>query len=666
LGIIPPEFTILGIPVQSSNATATFDFPTGVASSAKVLASGLGAGSHTFPDTEGLGIFMTTVFNLICPPFMIAAGAAQNLDPFIKLGIIPLVQTSIEEFFTLLDDLNGDVGYQDLLNLFVRGVARSGAGIMLKIVGILAENIFAAVLEDAVPIAGQIIQAIGAAGAGLEFLETAFEVAHSPWTYEYDLQLTHDLSLTIKPNPQQDNTTPKAATQALVTALFDSGGTPRTTTIALPQPLPELAVTFSDVPLGGQVNVSASFYQVPADPSQDHVLLGKATTGLVSNAVDMLDSVTIAELQFPLGPNTVYVHKQKSTLNAQGTHLWTVAAAPVTKQSDISCEGVGNLCEFRGITVRQGTGQTPGYVGYAWRGDSASVSECGCTVNCQGQLDQLANLNTGATAQTGYAFLPCGLPRGVQVAYSLLSNGTANFYLDSTSNIIRQVQLDPTPVFDDPTQQRAWGKLNFDSDALLLHPTGQLISISNAAHKFESLRPPAAPMSDTDAAVSLLAQLHSSQGSRPGLLDAPSAAAISPEGVILVLEQGNNRLQAFDTGGNPVQFFSQQPAPYFLTLDATSDPNTQYLDLAVEFTGFLYVLSYNQTTNEYRMDLYHPGQSGTQPIATTPNVNAARLTVDFWRNVYTLNYEVLRLPNGMVPSITEPSVSLWTPTGASS
>jgi hypothetical protein len=115
-----------------------------------------------------------------------------------------------------------------------------------------------------------------------------------------------------------------------------------------------------------------------------------------------------------------------------------------------------------------------------------------------------------------------------------------------------------------------------------------------------------------------------------------------------------------------VQFFSKQTAPYFLNLDATSDPDTQYLDLAVEFTGFLYILSYNQTTNEYRMDLYHPGQSGTQPIVTTPNVNAARLTVDFWRNVYTLNYEVLRLPNGMVPSITEPSVSLWTPTGASS
>ena len=53
--------------------------------------------------------------------------------------------------------------------------------------------------------------------------------------------------------------------------------------------------------------------------------------------------------------------------------------------------------------------------------------------------------------------------------------------------------------------------------------------------------------------------------------------------------------------------------------------------------------------------------SGNQPIATTLDVNAARLTVDFWRNVYTLNYEVLRLPNGNAAGLTEPSVSLWTP-----
>ena len=73
------------------------------------------------------------------------------------------------------------------------------------------------------------------------------------------------------------------------------------------------------------------------------------------------------------------------------------------------------------------------------------------------------------------------------------------------------------------------------------------------------------------------------------------------------------------------------------------------------------MLSFNQSNFQYRLDLYHPEQTGNQPIATTFDVNAARLTVDFWRNVYTLNYEVLRLPNGNAAGLTEPSVSLWTP-----
>ena len=150
-------------------------------------------------------------------------------------------------------------------------------------------------------------------------------------------------------------------------------------------------------------------------------------------------------------------------------------------------------------------------------------------------------------------------------------------------------------------------------------------------------------------------------GSRPGKMMSPVAAAVSPEGVVLVLEDagGNNRIQAFDVAGNPVPYFSMQAPPYFLQLDET--PDVQYLDLAVEFTGYLYVLSRDGSGN-HRLDIYHPGQSGTHPICSTSGVTAANLTVDFWRGVYTLNYEVLVLPGGVMPAFTEPSVSLWEPT----
>lgn len=75
------------------------------------------------------------------------------------------------------------------------------------------------------------------------------------------------------------------------------------------------------------------------------------------------------------------------------------------------------------------------------------------------------------------------------------------------------------------------------------------------------------------------------------------------------------------------------------TLAAIMPNRATRLDLAVEFTGYLYILSYNSGTDRYRLDIYDPGQTGTAPLATTQNINAAKLTVDFWRNVYTLNYE---------------------------
>ncbi len=286
-----------------------------------------------------------------------------------------------------------------------------------------------------------------------------------------------------------------------------------------------------------------------------------------------------------------------------------------------------------------------------------------------------ANLNTdsgnnGTNAQQGYVVGGCGIiVPGVRVAYSLLSQGGANFYLDTTISatpMIRQVVLEPTPSIASPGSGQAWGVLNFPSDSLLLHSAGYLVSINGRDHKIETHRIPKASMADADAQVQLLARVKCGKGSRPGLLDLPVAAAISPDGVILILEAGNNRIQALDLGANPVRHFNKLSgpgtSPYSLTLAATdAAQGWQYLDLAVEFTGYLYVLSFNQNSFVYRLDLYHPDQADSSPIATTMNINAARLTVDFWRNVYTLNYEVLQLPNGNAAGLTEPSVSLWTP-----
>ena len=203
--------------------------------------------------------------------------------------------------------------------------------------------------------------------------------------------------------------------------------------------------------------------------------------------------------------------KQTTTLDAIGNHKWTAGAASTANLGNTTCGAAGTLCGFGGISVRQGTGSARGYVGYAWRGQDSDPNR---VPNCAaGQLDQLANLNTdsgnnGANAQQGYVVGGCGIiVPGVRVAYSLLSHGAANFYLDTTNAaapMIRQVVLEPTPSIASPgsgSASQAWGALNFPSDSLLLHPAGHLVSINSRDHKIETHRIPKASKADADAMV---------------------------------------------------------------------------------------------------------------------------------------------------------------------
>jgi hypothetical protein len=67
--------------------------------------------------------------------------------------------------------------------------------------------------------------------------------------------------------------------------------------------------------------------------------------------------------------------------------------------------------------------------------------------------------------------------------------------------------------------------------------------------------PPAA-VADMGAPLS---QVRSGVGTREGLLDSPIHAALTAQGTILVLEADNNRIQAFDIGGNPVRTLPTGP-----------------------------------------------------------------------------------------------------------
>ena len=88
-----------------------------------------------------------------------------------------------------------------------------------------------------------------------------------------------------------------------------------------------------------------------------------------------------------------------------------------------------------------------------------------------------------------------------------------------------------------------------------------------------------------------------------------------------------------------------------------SGGDVHYLAMATEFRGYIYVLSYTgagSSPDDYQLDIYQP--SGPW-LCRTQGVNAANLTIDMWRNMYTLDYASFQGPGGR----TEPSISTWIP-----
>ena len=674
VGAIPPVSTVLGIPIEAEFALGSLEFTVALpqqASAIRVLAGGLGGGSVRYPQTLAVGASMTSIFNYGFTALFAWAGAAPALDEFAK-DVAGKIGDVVAQLAPLVSDLFGEDG-----NFTVQFWIDQGAQLAETIVGKIVTGALGALVGEAVlyfvagnalkaaPIVDGIMAAVSAfIGAG-EIIQSSVEIALSPWTYVNDLAYSIDLGVKLVP---VDGTFPASANHCRVTAMFDDG-TPHvldfgyTPGIALPP------IVFRGVPFGGNVNVSVAFRQSAIRAGESDILLGKGSSGLQPNDGTPV-TIPVEQVEFPIGPATTYRHRVKTMVDDANRHVWVASPAPTTTAS-ADCGDPGTICGLRSITVRQQTAKDLGYLGYAWQSRNADPSRApSCTGGGSGQLDQLAVLATGTDPQSGYVLSGCGFDDvGVRVAYSLLSEGGSNFYLDTedaNAPLLRQVALGASPSIGGPASQQAWGALNFASDALLLHPSGQAVSINGAYHKIETVRLPRAAVTDTVAKKSLRAEVKSGKGSRPGLIDTPIAAAITSDGTVLVLEAGNNRIQALNLGANPVPYFKKQPTAYFLSLDAATSPNDgwTHLDIAVEFTGFIYVLSTNATTGAYRMNIYHPAQGGPAPIAIASTMNAAKLTVDFWRNVYTLNYEAIQrrdLGNRSPVPVTEPSVSLWTP-----
>ena len=682
LGIVSPAFTILGVPIQPGSFSPTLYLPTSGASavaSIRVLYTGIGlAGSMPLQPAAfqvyQAGLFMTGAFNYATVGFFMGVGSSDGYDATTKLLVTIGGGALVSAFAPLISAIVDQTGFIKALAsftmAFLKVLLQKGLGIVItEIAGVVYLELVEAQILDAFPIAGQIARAVAAVSGAVQLAETTIEIEISPPAYVFECVYTHSLSVTFLPDPAHGNKFPTPdpgdTLYRKVSYLFDNGTAHALDAVPVDPNAPSITVTFDSIPFGGLVDISIGLYvrKSTTPPGQNDWCAGFATTGLTSNTVSQVPPPTglagfpLKQNKIPIDANTQYLHAQKTALDSTGqNHLWlpNSAANPAPKYVTPGNANAPSLSRFGSITVRQATGGQQGYVGYSWQAFSSGVT--GCVAPGQGQFDQMANLNTSNAQDYINSKNICGYPPGVRMGYNLLTDKSLNFYLDSTTRMIRQVDLDP-PSFAEPSSNHSFAQLNLDSARCLLHPTGWIVSISEVESRIEAVKLAPSAQPDSVTQVSYVARTFSGPGARPGLIDTPVAAAISPDGAILLLEHVNNRIQAFDLGGNPVPHFKNQKVPYFLELPATID--NSYLDLAVEFSGFLYVISAD-VNNVHRLDIYHPTQTGTAPLCTTMDLNGARIAVDFWRNLYSLNYEILKV-SGVIPDFTEPSVSLWMP-----
>lgn len=658
LRVVDSNFVCFGVPVKDTVKDFAIPIPP-IASKIQIIGSTIGRGDNHYRHLE-TGTTLTAVFDLAIPGLFLIAGAASSYKLFAKQKTAPMIIEVIRLFISLhaiiIEALS--TGRPEKL----LGLALEIGKVLLAAVGskyllpALLSSIGVSQISKAIPIIGAVFSAISSLASAAQLTQTTAQILNSPWSYVKTLSLSHDISVEIHHDPKNPEGFPSVATWYLVTVTcqqLDGGKViDSATPIQFKAQMPAttrtapIIASIPNVPYGGSISLAVGFY------SPTGWLAGYAILWYGDNTKDYF-VMTIVQNQVPLTSATYYSHKEKTGLDSQGRHVWTPTVLPPAPTPIGQCnQSPGQLCEILDIA----DSNTFASVGYAWKAYGQAYQACS---GGAGQMHFFANISTTELPEDSYT-LACGQRSPVKIAYDLMGNAQTqrNFYIDvDNGNVIRQIRLAlrNKPDFDGPSSNRAWGRLNFSSDAMLLHPNNKIVSINATLSKIEVLTLPQEPTTDDQASF---AAVYGGQGIREGLLDGPLCAALTPKGEILILETANNRIQAFDTGGNPMKIFNNARA-YFAPLKYSAR-EYQYLDMATEYTGYIYLLSYRLDGATYRfyLDIYGPDGAF---LSRTSNFSGMKIAVSYWRDVFSANMETLKMPGQALPALTEPSISRWIP-----
>lgn len=665
LGLVAPVDTILAIPLPAQPTDFDLDLDPG-ASRVVISFGGLGKAPFT-PKYDAIGITLTSIFNLVIPAAFIVMGVAVD-----KLGNWTKVQKLvIGEISSVIEAEAESIGTTIATGegTDLEGVS-SEIGSMLGSVLInmlTASPTLAAFFTEAgvesgnqkiEVFVGWVAWAVGAAADLASIIETSVEVGESPATMSVDIVRTMDVQVSVEPDKMHPGHFPETATQYEITLTYDDGpnyvysGVMDLTT----QPVP-LVHTFNGLPAGGSFTVLASFY------SDNGWLAGKGVSPSITAVPSEGNTLVappfnIVENLVPLTAATTYHCKEKlGYVNNERVWLPTptppAATVSVLDQSNVGA----NLWQLQSL----GLNEPLSAVGYAYQASGQNVPLVDTPAPYTGQMSTYQNVSDAADPQTGLKFCAAGYTAKALLAYpppTAVNPAADGFLLEPVGAEVEVMQLRALSLGTGKpflgSRSVSFGSFTGGQDDLVIHPSGYAVALSTSTCKLQFLKLEA-QMPDAEAPTAFI---RAGQGTRAGLLSNP-VALTSTLSTILVLESGDKYPQgciaAFDLRGNPVYYF---PSGQRVSLK-TESTQVVPLDISVESKGYIYVLKYLQrdggpvAASDYRLDIYDP--DGTLLTQIT-GLAAARLHVDLWRNIYTLNYEIVEGTGR-----TEPSVALWIP-----
>jgi len=651
--VLVPNAAVAGIAVDGAAQRISFTLPEN-ADAARLLFGGLGATQFSsIPDAAG--VILTFVLDVFVPWVIQGSGQSGSDSAAWFNALISdrkIIGDVIASSAFLTQGINGTDAMLAALStnlcavMLGKGLSNLRASIA-KQLGAPSGKSYSWVDQFA-PAAGwpaQLVQSVLAGG-----LNPQYWAARTPAAIALDLSpaTTLELDLTLLPDPVS-GIWPYPATGYQVRIAYAAGFSQTLTgTVPAPQSSAPLTVSFGSVRNAGPIDVAAELRDAAGAVVAEGTAHVSPAAGGRSRVVAA--QIAMANTTVTVGPTTKY--KRVARLTCQnGAYTWDTNARQshavglgamanpipaLTSRNDLTLQG-DRLC-----------------LGYAWGASNQNIPACSGGPSLQNAYF-IQNIGTAAPAAQ-WKSIDCGLVAAPLLAYAAEppqadTPARQGYYLDTqgTGIYLRPVAFGPGSFDLQATTSVAQFPPQSGLTDLCLHPAGYAAAVSLDSNILQIAALAAAALPDAQAPMALS---FGGAGTRRGLLGAPVAVAVTPDGLLLVLEQGNARVQAFDVNGNPVARFKGEPV---FALRVVPQPG--YRDIAVSMVGLIYVLGSRNggaTVNDFFLDIY---DANGALLGSTFGVNAARIAIAADQTLYTLDFDALTGPAGR----TEPTLSAWRP-----